>query len=126
MAEGFARHLLSDLSDVFSAGIEARGLDPYAVCVMKEAGIGISNQRSKTISELGSMEFDYVITLCDDAQKNCPFFPAKCKVIHRGFDDPRRLVTGMTDEREILRHYRNVRDEIRDYIEELPALLIQK
>lgn len=126
MAEGFARNLIGHVVIPFSAGLEAGGLDPYAVSVMKEAGIDISNQRSKTISELGNMEFDYVITLCDAAQKNCPFFPAKCKVIHREFDDPPRLVTGVTDEREILRQYRNVRDEIRDYIEELPALLIQK
>jgi arsenate reductase len=123
MAEGFARHLLGDLLDVFSAGIEARGLDPYAVEVMKEIGIDISGQRSKKISELGNTEFDYVITLCDSAQKNCPFFPAKYGIVHKGFDDPANLVSGEPNEQEILKHYRRVRDEIRKYIEQLPALL---
>ncbi len=123
MAEGFARHLLGDLLDVFSAGIEARGLDPYAVEVMKEIGIDISGQRSKKINELGNAEFDYVITLCDSAQKNCPFFPAKYGMIHKEFDDPVNLVSGEPNEQEILKHYRRVRDEIRKYIERLPALL---
>ena len=123
MAEGFARHLLSDLLDVFSAGIEARGLDPYAVRVMKEAGIDIFNQYSKTVSELGQMQFDYVITLCDAAQKNCPFFPAKYKIIHQGFGDPGELASGETNEQEILKHYRNIRDQIRKYVETLPVVL---
>ena len=123
MAEGFARHLLSDLLDVFSAGVEARGLDPYAVRVMKEAGIDIFNQYSKTVSELGQMQFDYVITLCDAAQKNCPFFPAKYRIIHQGFDDPGELASGETNEQEILKHYRNIRDQIRKYVEILPVVL---
>jgi arsenate reductase len=123
MAEGFARHLLGNLLDVFSAGIEARGLDPYAVEVMKEIGIDISGQRSKKISELGNTEFDYVITLCDSAQKNCPFFPAKYGMIHKGFDDPVNLVSGEIDKQEILKHYRNIRDQIRKYVEILPVVL---
>jgi len=123
MAEGFTRHLLSNLLDVFSAGIEARGLDPYAVRVMKEAGIDISNQYSKTVSELGQMQFDYVITLCAAAEDNCPFFPAKHGIIHRGFDDPGELASGETNEQEILKHYRNIRDQIRKYVETLPIVL---
>jgi arsenate reductase len=126
MAEGFARHLLGDLLDVFSAGIEARGLDPYAVRVMKEVGIDISNQQSKTISSVANIEFGYVITLCDAAQKNCPFFPAKYKIIHQGFDDPGERAAEETDEEKILMHYREVRDDIRKYIEALPIFFREK
>jgi arsenate reductase len=126
MAEGFARHLLSNLLYVFSAGAEARGLDTYAIAVMKEVGIDISKQRSKTIGELGQLQFDYVITLCGVNQENCPFFPAKYGIIHKGFDDPVKLVAGVTDEQEILRCYRRVRDEIRKYVETLPVLLKRK
>ena len=126
MAEGFARHLLGNLLDVFSAGIEARGLDPYAVEVMKEIGIDISGQRSKKISELGNTEFDYVITLCDSAQKNCPFFPAKYRTIHQSFDDPGKRAAEETDEEKILLHYRKIRDEIKEYIETLPVFFREK
>ena len=69
------------------------------------------------------MQFDYVITLCDAAQKNCPFFPAKHRVIHHEFDDPGELASGETNEQEILKHYRNIRYQIRRYVETLPAAL---
>jgi arsenate reductase len=124
MAEGFARHLKGNLITPFSAGIKPKGLDSNAVEVMKEIGIDISGHKSKTIEELGSVEFDYVITLCDSAQKNCPFFPAKYGIIHRGFDDPIRLASGETNKQNILEHYRRVRDEIRAYIQTIPASLI--
>jgi arsenate reductase len=108
----------------FSAGIEAKGLDSYAVDVMKEIGIDISGQQSKTVKDIGNVEFDYVITLCDSAQKNCPFFPAKYGIIHRGFDDPIRLASSETSKQNILEHYRRIRDEIRPYIQTIPASLI--
>jgi arsenate reductase len=123
MAEGSARHLLSDSLYIFSAGTEAKGLDPYAIAVMKEVGVDISEQYSKTVSELGRMQFDYVITLCGADQENCPFFLAKYGVIHKGFDDPVKMVAGVTDEQEILKRYRKVRDEIWKYVEALPVLL---
>ncbi len=123
IAEGFARHMANEFLHVFSAGVEAKGLDPYAVRVMKEVGIDISNQRSKTIGEIGETEFDYVVTLCDAARESCPFFPAKVGVIHQGFDDPPALAAEETDEQEILKHYRKVRDEIRKYVETLPAVI---
>jgi arsenate reductase len=90
---------------------------------MAEAGVDISRQRSKSVGQLGDIEFDYVITLCDDAQQTCPFFPAKTAVVHRGFDDPPRLAEDAKDEEEAMRHYRRVRDEIREYIETLPESL---
>jgi len=123
MAEGFARKLMGHLVMPFSAGIEAKGLDPYAVRVMLEVGVDISSQYSKTIGELVGIEFDYCITVCGHAAESCPVFPASTKTIHRGFDDPPRLAADAKNEDEILGHYRRVRDEIRKYIETLPASL---
>ena len=123
MAEGFVRHLHPDKMDALSAGIIAKGIDPYAIIVMKEAGIDISSQRSKTVNELGKMQFDFIITLCDISEKNCPIFPSKYGIIHQGFDDPPALAAKETDEKQKLTIYRNVRDRIRQYIENLPKLL---
>jgi arsenate reductase len=122
MAEGWLKHLRSDQVVVKSAGTEKHGLNPLAVKVMEEAGIDISNNVSKLTSEL-NMDFDYVITVCDRANGNCPFFPAKTKVIHRGFDDPPRLAKDSKTEDDALVHYRKVRDEIRDYVKTIPQIL---
>ena len=126
MAEGFARHLTGDAISPYSAGTIAKGLDPYAIKVMQEAGIDISLQHSKTVSEVTGIKFDYVITLCSDADENCPVFPAKTKVIHHGFDDPPKLAADSKSEEEKISHYRRIRNEIRKYIEILPLLLIKK
>jgi arsenate reductase len=123
MAEGWARHLKADSIDAYSAGTQPKDVDPRAVRAMAEAGIDISRQRSKSVAELADLEFDYVITLCDDAQQTCPFFPAKTAVIHHGFDDPPRLAKEALDEEQAMRHYRRVRDEIKAYIESLPQSL---
>ncbi len=123
MAEGWARALKGDIIEAYSAGIEKHGLNPYAVKVMQEAGVDISKQKSKTIDELDNMEFDYVITVCGHAHENCPFFPAKVKVMHKGFDDPPKLAKNAKSEEEVLACYRRVRDEIRAFIEELPESL---
>ncbi len=126
MAEGFAHHVIGKTVIPFSAGIEAKGLDPYAVRVMKESGIDISDQHSKTVDKLTGIEFDYCITLCGHAEENCPVFPAKTKIIHRGFDDPPKLAANAKSEEEIICHYRRIRNEIRKYIEILPASLKSK
>lgn len=120
MAEGWLRHLKGDLMEAFSAGVSPSGVDSRAVRVMAEAGVDISRQKSKHIDELGAAEFDYVVTLCDGARESCPFFPAKTKKIHKGFDDPPRLAEGAASEEEALAHYRRVRDEIRQFVENLP------
>ncbi len=120
MAEGWARALHGDRIEPYSAGIEARGLDPDAVRVMVEAGVDISGQRSKTTAELGGIEFDCVVTVCDRARESCPVFPGGAKVIHVGFDDPPRLAAGAATEQERLAPYRRVRDEIRAFAERLP------
>ncbi|WP_028572657.1 arsenate reductase ArsC [Desulfonatronum lacustre] len=123
MAEGWTKHLKGDVVDAFSAGIEKHGLNPHAVRVMAEAGVDISGFRSKTVDELPEQEFDYVITLCGHAQETCPFFPAKTKRLHVGFDDPPKLAETAQSEEEALDHYRRVRDEIRDYVRTLPEAL---
>jgi arsenate reductase (thioredoxin) len=121
MAEGWGRKLLAERFEVFSAGLEKHGLNPRAVQVMAEVGVDISAQYSKTLDELPDDHFDYVITLCGHANETCPYFPGK--VIHRGFDDPPKLAAGASNEEEALAHYRRVRDEIRDYVRNLPAEL---
>jgi arsenate reductase len=117
MAEGWARHLKGDQIEAYSAGIETHGLNPDAVRVMTEAGVDISRQRSKHVSELRGVEFDYVVTVCDHAHESCPVFPGQAKVIHVGFDDPPRLAADAKTEEERLAPYRRVRDEIRAFVE---------
>jgi arsenate reductase len=113
MAEGLLRTLYGDRYEVFSAGIEPSAVNPHAIKVMAEIGIDIGNQRSKSIEKFRGMEFDYVITVCDNARESCPFFPGK-KLIHISFKDPARIEG---DEEEKLRAFREVRDEIRAWIE---------
>jgi arsenate reductase len=123
MAEGFARHLRGGVLEAFSAGTEARGLDPRAVRVMAEVGIDISGQRSKTVDEFRGQSFDYIVTVCSDAGESCPLFPGNAKRIHQGFDDPPRLAAGAPSEEEALGHYRRVRDEIKRFVETHPEAL---
>jgi arsenate reductase len=123
MAQGWAKKLKSETIEPFSAGITPHGLDPIAVKVMAEAGVDISSHRSKHFSELKDVNFDYVITVCDDAYEKCPVFPGKVKMIHVGFDDPPRLAKQILNENEILDIYRRVRDEIRNFINRLPESL---
>ncbi len=123
MAEGWARALKSDLVEPYSAGIEKHGINPYAVKVMAEAGVDISKHYSKTPTEIGPVEFDYVITVCGHADENCPVFPGKTKVVHVGFEDPPRLTKHLPDGEEKLAVYRRVRNEIRQFIEALPENL---
>ncbi|MGA2621003.1 MAG: arsenate reductase ArsC [Thermoguttaceae bacterium] len=123
MAEGWARRLKAGQIEPYSAGIECHGLNPDAVRVMAEAGVDISAQRSKRVSELPAIELDYVVTVCGQAHESCPVFPGKAKVVHVGFDDPPRLAADAKTEEERLAPYRRVRDEIRAFIEALPASL---
>ncbi|MDI6451045.1 arsenate reductase ArsC [Anaerobaca lacustris] len=123
MAEGWARRLKGNEIEAYSAGIETHGLNPHAVQVMAEAGVDISNHRSKHLDEVKSIPFDYVITVCDQAHESCPLFPGKRKVIHVGFDDPPRLAKDAKSEQEALNGYRRVRDEIRTFVETLPENL---
>lgn len=123
MAEGFANALRGDVIEAFSAGIQPKGLDPLAVKVMKEAGVDISHQTSKHVNVLKDKQFDYVITVCGHANENCPLFPGKTKVLHRGFEDPPQLAKEAQTQEEALQYYRNVRDQIKEFILKLPGWL---
>lgn len=123
MAEGWARHLKSDVIEPYSAGVEVKAVDRLAVQVMKEAGVDISSQRSKHVSEVLQVDFDYVVTVCSHARETCPFFPGGAKRSHVEFDDPPHLTQGVADVEERLVVYRRVRDEIRMFVEGLPQTL---
>jgi arsenate reductase (thioredoxin) len=112
MAEGWIRYYAGDEAEVYSAGIEAHGLNPNAVKVMNDALIDISAHKSKTTSDLPSIEFDYIITVCDNARENCPYFPGKAVRLHKSFPDPASF-KGSED--EILQKFIEVRDMIEDY-----------
>jgi arsenate reductase len=123
MAEGWARHLKGDLIDAFSAGVEPQELSARAVKVMAEVGVDISRQHAKHIRDLGRVNFDYVITVCDNARERCPFFAGGVKSIHMGFEDPPFLARNAKTEQEALVFYRRVRDEIKDFVRQLPEIL---
>ncbi len=123
MAEAWTRHLKGDLFDAYSAGVEARGLDPRAVKVMAEAGLDISNQTSKTLDALPAKGFDYVVTVCDHARESCPCFPGGTRILHVGFDDPPALAAAAKSEEEALEHYRRIRDEIKAFVQNMPETL---
>ena len=119
MAEGWLRLFGGDKIEVHSAGIEAHGLNQRAVTVMNEAGVDISSHTSKTVDAVQGIEFDFVITVCDNAREQCPYFPAKSVALHHDFPDPARA-TG-SDE-EIMLAFRSVRDQIKHYCQ---AFVIQ-
>ena len=123
MAEGWARALRADEVEAYSAGVERHGVNPRAVAVMAEAGVDISGQNSKLVSELPRRDFDWVLTLCGHAAETCPAFPGAVRMAHIPFDDPPALTRGMTDEQAILDVYRRVRDDIRAFVESLPGTL---
>ncbi len=123
MAEGWARALKGDVVEPYSAGLEKHGINLHAAKVMAEAGVDISSHYSKTPTELGPVVFDYVVTVCGHADENCPVFPAATRVVHVGFEDPPKLTKDLPDGEEKLAVYRRVRDEIRRFVEGLPANL---
>ena len=123
MAEGWARHLKGDCIEAHSAGVAPDKVSSRAIAVMKEAGVDISAHHSKHVDELANIDFDYVITVCDNAHESCPIFPGKTKVIHVGFDDP-AAAKGTPE--EVLAVFRKVRDQIKEFIVTLPHALNRK
>jgi arsenate reductase len=124
MAEGFAKALLPpEKFEAYSAGIESSRVNPKAVLVMKEAGVDISAQRSKSLEALEGVEFDLVVTVCGGAKERCPVFPGGAKTLHAPFDDPPALEAGAKDAEEALGHYRRVRDGIREFVLKLPEMM---
>ena len=107
MAEGMLRHFYGEKYEVFSAGASPTQVNPFAIKVMAEIGIDISHHRSKSVDDLAGQQFDLVITVCDQAQQQCPIFPGETEVIHVGFPDPAKA-TGT--EAEVIAAFRQVRD----------------
>ena len=110
MAEGLLRHDAGDACEVFSAGTNPNQVRPEAIAVMREVGIDISGHRSKSVDEFAGQDFDYVITVCDNAKQTCPVFPAKTKHIHWSIEDP-AAVPGSEEKR--LSAFRRIRDQLR-------------
>jgi arsenate reductase len=113
MSEGWLRRLAGDQFDVVSAGTHPVGLNPYAVAAMQEVGIDISNHVSERVDPYLGQEFDYVITVCDRAQENCPIFPGASKMLHWSFEDPAKA-KGTYEQQMIV--FKNIRDEIEEQI----------
>jgi len=118
IAEGYLRHFADNKADVYSAGVEPHGVNPKAIATMQEDGIDISTHASNNIDEYYDIDFDFVITVCDNAKERCPFFPTKAKKFHQNFPDPAKA-TG-TDE-EIREQFRQVRQQIKDYSRQFVA-----
>ena len=114
MAEGLLKHITKGKYQVFSAGTNPSVVRREAIEVLGEIGIDISGNRSKSIDEFENEEIDFVLTVCDNAKANCPYFPAKTKMIHHSFDDPSEVESDEITRRKM---FRRVRDEIRTYLE---------
>jgi len=110
MAEGLLRHDAGNACEVFSAGTKPTEVRPEAITVMREVGIDISGHRSKSVDEFAGQDFDYVITVCDNAKESCPIFPARTKRIHWSIGDP---AAAQGSEEERLAAFRHARDELR-------------
>ena len=114
MAEGLLRKMAGDKFDVESAGVEPSHVRPQAIAAMNDIGIDISDHRSKSVDEFAGQEFDYVITVCDNANESCPVFPGRTERIHWSFDDP---AAALGTENEQIAVFRRVRDEINRKLE---------
>ncbi|MET3113559.1 arsenate reductase [Pedobacter sp. CG_S7] len=114
LAEGYLRYFAGNRAEIYSAGIETHGVNPRAIETMKEDGIDISAHTSNNINEYLDIDFDFVITVCDNAKESCPYFPTNAKKFHYNFPDPAKA-TGT--EEEIKEQFRTVRKMIRAYSE---------
>ena len=112
MAEGLLKHICQNKYEIYSAGTKPSIVRPEAIKVLAEIGIDISGNRSKSVDEFANEDIDYVLTVCDNAQENCPYFPANTKMIHHSFEDPAEIEG---NEETRLSVFRKVRDEIKDY-----------
>ena len=114
-AHGFLASMTAGKANIYSAGVETHGVNPKAIATMKEIGIDISNHTSNNITEYLGIDFDYVITVCDNAKERCPYFPTKAVKLHYNFPDPAKAIG--TDD-EINEQFRAVRSLIKDYCEQ--------
>ena len=112
IAEGYLRFFAKDNAQIYSAGIETHGVNLRAIATMKEDGINISNHTSNNVDEYGNIDFDFVITVCDNANEQCPVFLTKAKKFHHNFPDPAKA---KGTEEEIAEEFRKVREMIKEY-----------
>ena len=115
MAEGIANSMFGDSFEAYSAGTSPSSVNPYAISAMKDIGINIENNRSKSVNEFNDLNFDYAVTVCDSARESCPVFTGAKKVIHKSFNDPSSTIG---NSEEILEEFKSVRDQIKTWIEE--------
>ena len=121
MAEGLLKNLAGDKFKAYSAGVNPTSVHPLAKKVMKEIGIDISGQQSKSVDEFLDKGFDYVITVCDNAKQTCPFFPGNHELLHWSFEDP-AIALGSEEERLLM--FRKIRDQLRDHIQKLVNTMV--
>lgn len=114
IAEGYLKHFTDGRAEVYSAGVETHGVNPKAIATMLEDGIDISAHTSNNIDEYTAIDFDYIITVCDNAKERCPYFPSKAEKFHYNFPDPAKAV-GTED--EVMAEFRRVREMIKEYCE---------
>ncbi len=112
IAEAYLRHFAKDIAEIFSAGVETHGVNPRAVETMQEDGIDISHHTSNHIDEYLNVDFDFVITVCDNAKERCPYFPSRAQKFHHNFPDPAKA---SGTEEEIREQFRIVRNIIKAY-----------
>ena len=112
IAEGYLRKFAGNKASVYSAGVETHGVNPKAISIMAEDGIDISGHTSNNIDEYKDIDFDFVITVCDNAKERCPYFPTNAEKFHYNFPDPAKA---NGTEAEIMDQFRNVRDMIKIY-----------
>lgn len=112
MAEGYLKLFAGDKTEIYSAGIETHGVNPLAIAFMKEDGVDISYHTSNNVEEYMGIDFDFVITVCDDAKENCPYFPTRGFRFHQSFPDPSK-VRGSKE--EIDAAFRSTRQMIKEY-----------
>lgn len=115
IAHGYLQQFAGNRALVYSAGVETHGVNPRAIAVMKEDGIDISNHTSNHVDEYRHVNFDYVITVCDNAKERCPYFPTHAVKLHHNFPDPAKA-TGI--EEEVMNEFRRVRGMIKEYCEQ--------
>ena len=115
IAEGYLRYFAEGRAIVYSAGVETHGVNPKAIATMQDDGIDISNHTSNNIDEYYGIDFDFVITVCDNAKERCPFFPTKAQKFHHNFPDPAKAVG---TEEEIKQEFITVRNMIKEYSQE--------
>lgn len=118
IAEGYLRYFAGEKAEIFSAGVETHGVNPKAIATMQEDGIDISNHTSNSIDEYRNIDFDFVLTVCDNAKERCPYFPTKAKKYHKNFPDPAKAIG---TEEEIKEQFRQVRQQIKNYCREFVA-----